>query len=46
MTIHEETNGLPPKTCSIERLVTVEEDVQKVLEGKKPQHDEMADMRM
>ena len=31
----EETNGLPPKTCSIERLVTKEEDVQKVLEGKK-----------
>jgi N4-acetylcytidine amidohydrolase len=31
----EETNGLPPKTCSIDRLVTKEEDVQKVLEGKK-----------
>jgi N4-acetylcytidine amidohydrolase len=28
-------NELPPKTCSIERLVTREEDVQKVLEGKK-----------
>lgn len=32
---HEENNGLPPKTCTIERLVTVEADVQKVLEGKK-----------
>ncbi len=32
---HEENNALPPKTCSIERLVTVEADVQKVLEGKK-----------
>lgn len=32
---HEENNALPPKTCSIDRLVTVEEDVQKVLEGKK-----------
>ena len=31
----EEMNGLPPKTCSIDRLVTKEEDVQKVLEGKK-----------
>ena len=28
----EETNGLPPKTCSIDRLVTKEEDVQKVAE--------------
>lgn len=26
---------LPPKTCSIERLVTVEEDVKKVIQGKK-----------
>jgi N4-acetylcytidine amidohydrolase len=32
---HEEDNGLPPKTCTIDRLVTLEEDVQKVLEGKK-----------
>lgn len=27
--------GLPPKTCSIERLVTNEKDVQKVLAGLK-----------
>ncbi|MDZ5473553.1 ASCH domain-containing protein [Bacillus sp. 31A1R] len=26
---------LPPKTCTIERLVTVPEDVNKVIEGKK-----------
>src|SRR3954468_8860599 len=33
---NQEVNGaLPPKTCSVERLVTLEEDVQKVLEGKK-----------
>jgi hypothetical protein len=31
----EENKGLPPKTCTIDRLVTVNEDVQKVLEGKK-----------
>jgi uncharacterized protein YhfF len=35
MNNQEEMNSLPPKTCSIERLVTKEEDVQKVLEGKK-----------
>ena len=35
MNNQEEMNGLPPKTCSIDRLVTKEEDVQKVLEGKK-----------
>jgi N4-acetylcytidine amidohydrolase len=28
-------NELPAKTCSIERLVTMESDVKKVLEGKK-----------
>ena len=28
-------NELPPKTCSIERLVTMPEDVSKVLEGNK-----------
>lgn len=28
-------NELPPKTCSIDRLVTMQADVQKVLEGKK-----------
>ena len=27
--------NLPEKTCSIERLVTIKEDVKKVLEGKK-----------
>ncbi|WP_376767973.1 ASCH domain-containing protein [Neobacillus endophyticus] len=27
--------ALPPKTCSIERLITVEEDIQKVLAGQK-----------
>ncbi|MEO2075723.1 MAG: ASCH domain-containing protein [Bacillus sp. (in: firmicutes)] len=26
---------LPPKTCSVERLVTMEEDVKKVLAGEK-----------
>ncbi len=32
----EQTQGvLPPKTCSVERLVTKEKDVQKVLEGLK-----------
>jgi N4-acetylcytidine amidohydrolase len=31
----EQNNQLPPKTCSIERLVTLPSDVQKVLEGKK-----------
>lgn len=30
-----ENNELPPKTCTIDRLVTVEEDVEKVLAGKK-----------
>ncbi|WP_077620516.1 ASCH domain-containing protein [Bacillus sinesaloumensis] len=28
-------NELPPKTCSIERLVTMESDIKKVLEGTK-----------
>ncbi|MCQ6280291.1 ASCH domain-containing protein [Bacillus sp. EB600] len=35
MTNQQQNAGLPPKTCSIDRLVTVKEDVQKVLEGKK-----------
>ncbi|MCM3665205.1 ASCH domain-containing protein [Mesobacillus subterraneus] len=36
MTNHEEQkNALPPKTCEIERLVTMEDDINKVLEGKK-----------
>lgn len=30
-----EKGNLPEKSCSIERLVTIEADVQKVLEGKK-----------
>lgn len=28
-------NELPPKTCTIERLVTMKEDVEKVLKGEK-----------
>ena len=32
---YEENNSLPPKTCTIDRLVTIENDVKKVLEGKK-----------
>ncbi|MFO1442486.1 ASCH domain-containing protein [Bacillus sp. Bva_UNVM-123] len=35
MTIQPENNALPPKTCTIERLVTVPEDVEKVIAGKK-----------
>ena len=35
MTNQQQNADLPPKTCSIDRLVTVKEDVQKVLEGKK-----------
>lgn len=35
MKILEENSGLPPKTCTIDRLVTIEKDVQKVLAGKK-----------
>lgn len=31
----QENQGLPPKTCSIERLVTLPTDVEKVLNGKK-----------
>lgn len=30
-----ENNTLPPKTCSVERLVTMEADVKKVLSGEK-----------
>ncbi|WP_428908105.1 ASCH domain-containing protein [Niallia sp. Krafla_26] len=30
-----ENHDLPPKTCSIERLVTIEKDVEKVLAGEK-----------
>lgn len=32
---NESNKGLPPKTCTIERLITTPEDIQKVLEGKK-----------
>ncbi|MDN4075139.1 ASCH domain-containing protein [Fictibacillus terranigra] len=28
-------SGLPPKTCTIEQLVTIPDDVEKVLAGKK-----------
>jgi len=34
MTNAEKTN-LPPKTCSIERLITKESDIELVLQGKK-----------
>ncbi|OOE10104.1 ASCH domain-containing protein [Fictibacillus arsenicus] len=34
MTNHE-NNNLPPKTCSIERLVTMPSDVEMVIAGKK-----------
>lgn len=34
--VNEMENGaLPPKTCTIERMVTLEEDVKKVLAGEK-----------
>ncbi|KKB38319.1 ASCH domain-containing protein [Bacillus thermotolerans] len=35
MTNQHENSNLPPKTCTIERLVTVKEDVEKVLNGQK-----------
>lgn len=35
MTNHEENQTLPPKTCSVDRLVTMPADVEKVLAGKK-----------
>ncbi|MEH7415969.1 ASCH domain-containing protein [Neobacillus drentensis] len=35
MTTRNENAALPPKTCSIERLVTMEADVKKVLAGEK-----------
>ncbi len=34
MTNQEQTN-LPPKTCTIERLITKESDIEKVLQGEK-----------
>ncbi|MCL6571977.1 MAG: ASCH domain-containing protein [Bacillus sp. (in: Bacteria)] len=35
MTNQSENKTLPPKTCSVERLVTLEADVKKVLAGEK-----------
>lgn len=35
MTIENKHDALPPKTCSIERLVTVPEDIEKVIKGEK-----------
>lgn len=35
MTHQTENNSLPPKTCGIERLVTLPQDVEKVLAGQK-----------
>ncbi|WP_019415460.1 ASCH domain-containing protein [Paenisporosarcina sp. TG20] len=32
---NSETTNFPPKTCSIERLITKESDVEKVLQGQK-----------
>jgi len=35
MTTEHANNALPPKTCTIERLVTIPEDIEKVIAGKK-----------
>lgn len=35
MTNQHLQNELPPKTCSIDRLITMPEDIQKVIDGKK-----------
>lgn len=35
MTTVNDNNTLPPKTCSVDRLVTMEADVKKVLAGEK-----------
>jgi len=35
MTNQNDNTALPPKTCTIDRLVTVVEDVEKVLNGQK-----------
>lgn len=32
---NQHDNALPPKTCTIERLVTVPNDIEKVIAGKK-----------
>ncbi|SDQ18147.1 hypothetical protein SAMN05216232_0948 [Virgibacillus subterraneus] len=31
----EQNNALPPKTCAIDKLVTIEADIDKVINGKK-----------
>jgi hypothetical protein len=35
MSLQNENAALPPKTCSVDRLVTLESDVKKVLAGEK-----------
>jgi hypothetical protein len=35
MTHHQEEAALPPKTCTIDRLVTLPADIEKVIAGKK-----------
>lgn len=35
MNHQQENNTLPPKTCSVERLITLQADIDKVLSGKK-----------
>lgn len=35
MEMEQVNNELPPKTCTIDRLVTVPDDIKKVLQGKK-----------
>lgn len=35
MSNHEAHNELPPKTCTIDRLVTMPDDVNKVIKGSK-----------
>jgi hypothetical protein len=35
MNNYEAQNELPPKTCTIDRLVTMPDDVNKVLKGRK-----------
>ncbi|CAM4104461.1 ASCH domain-containing protein [Lederbergia lenta] len=35
MTLQNKNDALPPKTCTIERLVTVPADIEKVIKGEK-----------
>lgn len=35
MTNHENQHALPPKTCTIDRLITMPDDINKVIEGRK-----------